>query len=428
MRILSGRFLQNLLCQPPGNLFGEIVTKDSPEAGFGALRNFLPGSFLRHHRPAPARLLLPLRSLQNDFFAFCTSLPVAELRAIGAWSRVRHYGEGDLLYSPGDESTDFFIMNRGLVELTPGTDQPGGSIVLCRGDIFGETGAFTRTQRDHSARACSTVSVQCFASKDFPVLLRSVPSFVLFLCENIARRLVQVRTIEAGCELAGSLVNFDLITIYQTIVRSMRTGTLFINDERGEIVSEFSFKSGTPSWGRFRHLLGEEAFWQLFIEPPKAWTFSFSRELPAHVDFKEHKAITRSAEAMLVQAIQMRDEFEGVQKSLGGKAALLKRQQLNFVWPENELEELRPVGEEIWQAAYSQPISLADLCTRCNVCALKIYLAVAEMLRAGSFVWEAAPTETSESAASDTTITVLERPAKSAEANLTGKIDFSCSA
>jgi hypothetical protein len=321
----------------------------------------------------------------DDFFAFCTSLPVAELQAIGVLSRVKHYAEDELVYSPGDESDKFFIINRGLVEIIPGPALAGGSIVLCRGDIFGETGAFTRTLRDQTARACGMLSVQCFAAKDFPELVRRVPSFVLFLCENMTRRLIQARTIEAGCELVGSLVTFDLITIYQTIVRSMRTGTLFINDERGEIVSEFYFESGTPRWGRFRHLLGEEAFWQLFVQPRKAWTFTFSRELPTSVDWAEHKTITRGADEMLVCAIQMRDEFESLRESMSDETALLNRQQLNFVWPESEVGALRPLAEEIWQIAYTKPMSLVDLCARCNACALRVYQAVAGMLRARLF-------------------------------------------
>ena len=323
--------------------------------------------------------------LPDDFFSFCTSLPVAELRAIGALSRVKHYAEGELVYSAGDDSNEFFIINRGLVEIIPGPLQPGGSVVLCRGNIFGESGAFTRTQRDQTARAGAMLSVQSFAAKDFSELVHRVPSFVLFLCENISRRLVQARTIEAGCELSGSLANFDLITIYQTIVRSLRTGTLFINDERGEIISEFYFDNGTPRWGRFQHLLGEEAFWQLFIQPRKGWTFTFSRERPANVDFKEHKTIARGAEEMLVQAIQLRDEFESLRGSITNESGVLKRQQLNFAWPEGEPEALRPAAEEIWQIVYNEPMSLVDLYSRCNLCALRIYQAVTRMLRAGLF-------------------------------------------
>lgn len=337
--------------------------------------------------------------LQSDFFAFCTSLQVLELKAIGELSRVRHYAAGELVYSIGDESKELFIINRGLVEVTPEPALLGGSTVLSRGNIFGETGAFIRMPRNQTARACAPLSVQCFAAKDFPELLRRLPSFFLFLAEQMGRRLFHLRaggpSSERGCELAGSLANFDLITIYQTIVRSMRTGALLISDERGETVSEFYFENGRPRWGRFQHLLGEEAFWQLFIQPRKALSFSFSKELPTNVDWTEQKIVTASADEMMIQAVQMRDEFESLRKSMSDNSALLKRQRLNFVWPDNNLEELRPVAEEIWQIAYSQPTSLVDFCQRCNVCALKVYQAVAGMIQAGLFTLvpteEAAP-------------------------------------
>jgi len=321
----------------------------------------------------------------GDFFGFCTSLQKAELMAIGKFSGVKHYAEGELVYSPGDESNEFFIINRGLVEITPEPALPGSSIVFCRGEIFGETGAFTRMQRDQTARACALLSVQCFAAKDFPELLRSVPSFVLFLCENMARRLFQARATEGACELVGSLINFDMITIYQTIIRSMRTGALLIKDERGETLGEFYFENGTPRWGRFQHLLGKEAFWQLFIPPHNAWTFSFSRELPLNAEWTEEKTITGSADQMLIEAIQMRDEFDSLRKSMRDDNVPLVRKELNFVWPTGEPEVLRPLAEEIWQIVYSKPMSLVDLCARCNACASKIYQAVAGMLRADLF-------------------------------------------
>ena len=321
----------------------------------------------------------------GDFFGFCTSLQKAELMAIGKFSCVKHYADGELVYSPGDESNEFFIINRGLVEITSELVLSRSSIVLCRGDIFGETGAFTGVRRDQTARACGMVSVQCFAAKDFPELLRSVPSFVLFLCENMAQRLFQARATEGACELVGSLINFDMITIYQTIVRSMRTGALLIKDGRGETLAEFYFENGTPRWGRFKHLLGKEAFWQLFMPPHRAWTFSFTRELPLDAEWTEEKSITGSADQMLIEAIQMRDEFESLRKEMRDDSIPLVRKELNFVWPESEPAALRPLAEEIWQIVYSKPMPLVVLCALCNACALRIYQAVAGMLRADLF-------------------------------------------
>lgn len=59
--------------------------------------------------------------------------------AIGKYSCVKHYAEGELVYSPGDKSNEFFV----IVEITPQPALPGSSIVCCRGDVFGETSAFT---------------------------------------------------------------------------------------------------------------------------------------------------------------------------------------------------------------------------------------------------------------------------------------------
>src|SRR5438128_11070829 len=113
--------------------------------------------------------------LPGDFFGFCTSLQKAELMAIGKFSCVKHYAEGELVSSPGDESNEFFIINHGLVEITPEPALPGSSMVFCRGDIFGETAAFTRLQPDQTARARALLTVQCVPARHFPDLLRSVP-------------------------------------------------------------------------------------------------------------------------------------------------------------------------------------------------------------------------------------------------------------
>ena len=121
-------------------------------------------------------------------------------------------------------------------------------MVLSRGDIFGETGALMELPRDHSARACAALSVQCFRRGDFPELLQRVPSFFLFLSEKLANRLFQARELTQSpnnsLELTGSLANFDIVTIYQTIIQSRQTGLLTIADEEGETISTFYFEKG----------------------------------------------------------------------------------------------------------------------------------------------------------------------------------------
>lgn len=327
---------------------------------------------------------------ESDFFAFCTSLQKLERKALGELSEVKHFDENELVYAAGDSGDELFIINRGSAEVTMESAGPGVMpLVLSRGDIFGEVGAFVRLPRNQNARACAPLSVRCFRAADFPELERRVPALFNFLCEKLAQRLFQMqelaRTNDSTNELTGSLANFDVVTIYQTIMRAMQTGLLSIADENGETISEFGFENGVPRRGRFEHLNGEEAFWQLFIQSRGSWTFSFSQEGASQANWTEQHALNRNPEELLLTAIQMRDEFDEIRQRFADGSASVKRQKLNFAWPEDEMDELRLLGEEIWQIAYSQPISVSELCQRCSLCMLKIYRAVDEMVRAGLF-------------------------------------------
>ncbi len=332
--------------------------------------------------------------IQRDFFAYCTSLRLIELKAVGALSQVRHFREGDRIYSAGDEGEELFIINRGVAELAPEKAVAGApATVLSRGDIFGETGALMHLPRDHFAKARADLSVQCFRRSDFPELLRRVPSFFLFLSEKLATRLFQttelVRSHSAALELTGSLANFDVVTIYQTILHSKQTGLLTIADDEGAKICEFYFERGTPRWARFGALIGEEAFWQLFLhDDDQAATFTFANGAVNREAEVKGGALNRQADEILINAIHMRDEFDDLRKRLRDSSATLRRKQLNLLWDQAALADLRPVAEAIWQLAYSRPVALSDLSRACKFCDLKIYKAVDEMIRTGLFTLE----------------------------------------
>ncbi|MGH8094878.1 MAG: cyclic nucleotide-binding domain-containing protein [Chthoniobacterales bacterium] len=327
---------------------------------------------------------------QRDFFAFCKSLHLIELKAIGQLSRVKHFAEGEIVYSPEQEGDELYLITRGALELLPPNLRPGmAPTVLSRGDIFGETGALMGRPRDHSARACAALSAQCFRRDDFPELTARVPSFFLFLAEKLANRLFQARELSRSpnnaLELTGSLANFDIVTIYQTIIQSMQTGLLTIADEGGETISTFYFEKGTPRWGRFQHLSGEEAFWQLFLHEHRSGSFSFSNQVQVGADWGKGSALTRHPDEILINAIQMRDQFDDLRKRMRDCAARLKRQKLNLDWDDSKLEELRPVAEEIWQLAYKDELTLNELHDRSRFCDWKIYKTVDQLVRTGFF-------------------------------------------
>lgn len=327
---------------------------------------------------------------QRDFFAFCRSLRLIELKAIGLLSRVRHYREGDYVYRPGTECDELFIVTRGAVELVAEPARAAApATMLARGDIFGETGPLMGQQRDHTARACASLSVQVFLGKDFPELLQRVPSFFLFLSEKLANRLYQARELShlpnTSLELAGSLANFDIVTIYQTIIQSRQTGLLTIADEDGETISTFYFENGSPRWGRFQHLSGEEAFWQLFLHEHRSGSFIFSNETQVRADWGANSAVTGKADEILINAIRMRDQFDHLRKRIHEGAERMHRKRPKLIWENPDLQDLRSVAEEIWHLSFTEKLTLAELHERSEFCDWKIYRTVDELIRTGLF-------------------------------------------
>ncbi len=327
---------------------------------------------------------------KQDFFAFCTSLKPVELKAIGTLSHVEHLAAADTIYRAGEAGEKLYIVNRGVVEIVDDAAQSGGcGTYLSRGDILGEVEAFTGQPRRHGARACEAVSLQCFEAKNFPELLERVPSFFRFLCDHLAGRLADAPLAAPApvecLELSGSLANFDLVTIYQTIVNSAQSGELSIRSDAGDLVSTFYFESGQPLTGTFDHLIGEEAFWQLFLAEEMRGAFSFSAAARPSGAAADLPPLDRPPGEMLIHALQRRDEFHMLARELPDRGALLERQKPHFAAEQIGAPALLPVIEQIWRFADKRRVTLRSLYPRFDVCELKIYQAVLALVRSGHF-------------------------------------------
>ncbi|MEY2563806.1 MAG: hypothetical protein QOH88_1999 [Verrucomicrobiota bacterium] len=329
--------------------------------------------------------------VDRDFFGFCITLKPLELKAIGELSETRHLAAGETIYAPGDPGDTFFIINRGVVEAVRSSDKNVSDTYLSRGDIFGDVEVLTERPRKYLVRTREPSSIQCFHRKDFAELTKRVPSFFQYLCEQLAFRLAQARDLavsQSRClELSGSLSNFDLVTIYQTIANSAQTGQLRICNEKSDLISAFFFERGQPRRGQFEHLTGEEAFWQLFLSQELSGTFSFSSGERPENDWIQSEPITRNAGDMLINALQGRDEFHDLKQRLPEPEAKLRRRKLNLAWPAAASPELRPIAEQIWPLAYNAPVTLGGLFRSGTVCELKIYQVVDELLRTEHFEW-----------------------------------------
>src|SRR5450755_1514087 len=323
--------------------------------------------------------------LDRDFFGFCTTLKPLELKAMGKLSQVQHLNEGEIVYSPGDPGDALYIINRGVVEVVQGnTSQAPAETYLSRGDIFGDVEVLTDLARKHLIRTREPVSLQCFPRKNFAELAGRVPSFFQYLSEQLAFRLSQARDLtlaQSHClELSGRLSNFDLVTIYQTIVNSSQTGELRISNENSELISAFYFEKGRPRCGQFEHLTGEEAFSQLFLSEALPGTFSFSSGDRRVSDWIQSEGITRNPEEMLINALQGRDELNELKHRMSDGAATLHGRKPNLAWPAGALTDLQPVAEQIWKFVCRGPVTLSSLFRQCSFCELKIYEAVDELV------------------------------------------------
>ena len=329
--------------------------------------------------------------VDRDFFGFCTTLKPLELKAIGQLSNTWHLGPGETIYAPGDPGQTLYIITRGVVEAVRSNAKSVSDAYLSRGDIFGDVEVLTELPRKYLVRTRESVSLQCFHRKDFAELIQRVPSFFQYLSEQLAFRLAQARDLavaQSHClELSGSLSNFDLVTIYQTIVNSSQTGELRITNEKSELLSAFFFAKGQPRCGQFEHLTGEEAFWQLFLSDSLAGTFSFSSGDRPLSDWIPSEPINRNADDMLINSLQGRDEFHQLKQRMPDANEKLHRRKLNLSWPVIASPELQRIAEQVWELASKGPVTLSSLFRSCTVCELKIYQVVDELVRSQQFEW-----------------------------------------
>lgn len=329
----------------------------------------------------------PLKSMaRRDFFAFCTTLKPVELKALGELSRVRHLQQGEMIYKAGDKSDEIYSINRGIVELSQAREgNEDERTLLGRGDVFGMADALAEQPHSHSAHAQELVSVQCFARENFVAIARQVPRFFLFLCEQMAVQLRNGGSSRPGTyqQLSGSLANFDLVTVHQTIISSGQTGELCVLNDVGERLATFYFEDGSPRSGQFQHLTGEEAFWQLFLCDDIPGTFSFSSGARPITECLTSAGIEQTPHDLLLGAMQYRDELHDLKKTMPAPDVPLQRLAEEFSWPDEADPALRPLAESIWNFIGHRRSTIDDLFRRNSVCELKIYAVVAEMLRAG---------------------------------------------
>jgi CRP-like cAMP-binding protein len=299
--------------------------------------------------------------------------------------------EGEVLYRPGEPGNALFIVNRGEIEVTADGSEPG-RVSLGRGQVIGHVEAFSEMPRTQLVRAPTGASLQCFPRANFHQLVRLVPSFFRYLCEQMAFRVLQandqVQKMGESAPLSGRISHFDLTTVHQTIANSGQTGELRIKDEQADTIGAFYFQAGRPAAGQFEHLTGEEAFWQLFLHEALTGTFSFSvgeRSMPTWIASGQ---IVRNTGDMLIAALQFRDELDALKKEIPRESSgRLVPNKPDLQWNSGAAEELLPVANRVWELVQRKPLSIHEAYRQCSVCELKIYQVVHHLLGQGQLAF-----------------------------------------
>jgi CRP-like cAMP-binding protein len=302
-------------------------------------------------------------------------------------ARMVHFKTGSIVCRQGGPSDTFFVINEGTAEVVitgKAGSEPTVTNRLKKGDFFGAVGLLTNARRNSTVRVPESVDLLLFTKSVFDRLIKQVPEFLLFLSAHLAHRLQETSTQLAVIiqinDLAGDLSNFDLTTIFQAISGSGQTGVLKVQQEGQTTIGEFFFEKGFLRAGRFRHLCGAEALWQLFQEEVKG-SFSFlSGDSLATAAGME---IRGSTTELLMNALQKRDELPEWRDKFAHPEKFLTRKTALINWNDTELAAC---ASSIWQALIRQPMTLGKIQKEIPFCEIHILKTASQLFESGQIV------------------------------------------
>lgn len=323
----------------------------------------------------------------EDFFGFCKMLNATTLKSVLREAKMVHFKAGTTICRQGGLSDTFFVVNEGVAEILfqpHANGEPSVLGKLKKGEFFGEIGLLANSKRNCTVRAAEAVDLLLFTRSSFERLTREVPEFLQFLAVHMARRLeestTQLAVISSINDLAGDLSNFDLPTIFQAISGSGQTGVLNVQEAGQKTIGEFFFEKGLLRAGKWRHLRGPEALWQLFQEEVKGSFFFLSGDIPPKEPGAE---ISGSTTELLMNALQKQDELPEWRERFPHRDKPITRKTASIQWREPELQEC---ATAVWQALIKQPLTVVQLHRVIPFCEIHIYKTVVALFESGQLV------------------------------------------
>jgi CRP/FNR family cyclic AMP-dependent transcriptional regulator len=206
--------------------------------------------------------------------------PPEVVRAVLTQGQLLEFGPGDVVFRQGDQGDRLFVIKSGVIEVVTAPSDGSESVVVAylgTGEVIGELALLTGSPRSATVRSPEHAEVFAVDKTVFFDLMDVLPAFARNLCVVLARRL-ETTTLKvpraAGKQLQGNLKYFDLATVIQTLIGSHQTGALVVSQEKHRVAEIFFFR-GNIARARYRHLIGDDAVFQLFQSPFEG-DFSFT--------------------------------------------------------------------------------------------------------------------------------------------------------
>jgi CRP-like cAMP-binding protein len=328
-------------------------------------------------------------NFESNFFALLERVDAGSRLEIDAACSRQSFRHGDIIYRQGEQSTSVYIVAAGVVEVL--TESPDGRQTrsvgfMKRGDFFGDLAVLTGRPRLGTARACEDTQLFQIEKPAYLNLLERIPKMGAYFTRNLARRLHKTST-EAhlniySLDLTGNLHYFDLLTIFQAITSTRRSGELHLNNSANEIIGSFFFREGRAEHARFVHLEGLEAIWEGFLQSATEGTFTFQVVDHPLAPYDGEKRIELESCDLLIQGAMRRDAYQALPASLRSMEGSLGAR----AGAPAQTVPLKDAAARIRELIARRPQPLASLWRRVPYSSLTFLEAVNELIGTGDAV------------------------------------------
>jgi CRP/FNR family cyclic AMP-dependent transcriptional regulator len=307
--------------------------------------------------------------------------PPEVARAVLAQGQLLEFGPGDIVFRQGDGGDRLFVVKSGVLEVVAAPTDGSEPVVVAylgTGEVIGELALLTGSPRSATVRSPEHAELFVVDKAVFLDLMDILPAFSRNLCVVLATRL-ETTTLKvpraAGKQLQGSLKYFDLATVIQTLIGSHQTGALIVTQDKHKLAEIFFFR-GNIARARYRHLVGDDAVFQLFQSPVEG-EFSFTGRDVSEDEVQTE--ISMPAISLLMESVRLQDELPMLKERVSDSARVFRQKAAQLAWEDPETMEL---AAAVW-SRLKKGASLDDLQREVPRSSYAIYRTVVTLLDGG---------------------------------------------